>query len=302
MPRPLLPKNLSAEMRVGKAARRIIRAKVDEVEAFVRPAMAGDEDGVHDMRVAIKRMREALRLFRGLIRPRHRRAAMPLVEELNDTLGIVRERDVLIGDAGEIIDELPAGADLLAGLLDSWAEDRARAHEALLVVWRRISREEEIFDRVLRAGRSASRRRALNDLPLERFAYVAITTRAGGLMERLVEARRTDDATRLHMLRIAAKKLKYAIEPFVPVFPTLQDSCDLIADLQECLGVTHDLDVLLSACQEYLRGHEAGAGRVARELLAIMNESRESHYAQAHTYVDALDDQTWRHILLDSID
>ena len=303
MPKPMLPKKLSAEMRVGTAARRIIRAKVHEVEAFVKPAMAGDEDGIHDMRVAVKRMREALRLFRRLIRGRRRRTVMPLVEELNDALGIVRERDVLIRDAGEIIEQLPAGADLLGGLIESWADERARAHTALLVVWRRMSREEDIFDRVLRAGRSAQRRhRALNDLSLERFAYVAVTARAGGVMECLVEARGTDDPVRLHMLRIAVKKLKYAIEPFLRVFPAVRGSYDLVADIQECLGLAHDLDVLLAAFQEYLHGHEDGAGEAAEGVLAIMREDRERRYAQAHAYVDALDDQTWRHILLDSID
>lgn len=302
MPRPLLPKNLSAEMRVGTAARRIIRAKVDEVEAFVKLAMAGDEDGIHDMRVAVKRMREALRLFRGLIRGKHRRAVLPLVEELNDALGAVRERDVLIRDASEIIEQIPAGADLLGELIERWADQRKRAHTSLLAVWRRMSREEEILDHVLRAGRSAGRHRALNDLSLERFAYVAVTARAAGVVERLGEARGTDDPAHLHALRIAVKKLKYTVEPFLPVFPALQASYDLVADIQECLGVTHDLDVLLSAFQECLRGHDHGASEAAEDVLAIMRERREHHYSQAHAYVDALDDQTWRHILLDSID
>ncbi len=302
MPKPLLPKNLSAEMRVGTAARRIIRAKVDEVEAFVKPAMAGDEDGIHDMRVAVKRMREAMRLFGGLIRRRHRRAVLPLVEELNDALGAVRERDVLIRDAGEIIEQIPAGADLLGELIERWADQRERAHTSLLAVWRRMSREEEILDRVLRAGRSAGRHRTLNDLSLERFAYVAVTARAAGVVERLGEARGTDDPARLHALRIAVKKLRYTIEPFLPVFPALSNSYDLLADIQDCLGLAHDLDVLLAAFEEYLLGREDGESEVAESTLAIMRERRERHYSQAHAYVDALDDQTWRHILLDSID
>jgi len=300
MPRPLLPKNLTAEMRVGKAARRIIRAKVDEVDAFVKPAMAGDEDGIHDMRVAVKRMREAFRLFRGLIRKRHSRAVMPLVEELNDALGIVRERDVLISDAGEISEQLLANADLIGGLIESWADERERAHTALLAGWLRISRDEDLFARVLRAGRSASRHRALNDLPLDRFAYVAVTARAAGVVERLVEARGTDDPTLLHRLRIAVKKLRYTIEPFLPVFPALSNSYDLLADIQDCLGLAHDLDVLIAASHEYLRKH--GTADATEGILTVMRESRDHHYARAHAYVDALDDQTWRHILLDSID
>ncbi len=303
MPKPVLPEGLFASMRVGTAARSIIAAKADEVACYIRPAMKGSFDGIHDMRVAVKRMREALRLFRRLMRKRRRMAVIPLVQKLNDSLGVVREHDVLMHDAGRVAKDIPEAADLLSGLIEVTSSQRDRAHDAVLGVWNSISDESDFLDLVLRAGRSAHKRnRPINEVRLDLFAYVAIRSRANSVMARLAEARGSDDAVRLHMLRITVKKLKYIIEPFLPLFPAVIGSYDVVADIQESLGLTHDLDVLISAFEEHLVAVAATDDPAARAAVSAMVDRRDALYLEARDHIDKLDGQAWHHDLLDSID
>jgi hypothetical protein len=50
--------------------------------------------------------------------------------------------------------------------------------------------------------------------------------------------------TDLHNMRIAAKRLRYALEAFEPCFPGTAPVLKDLTDIQEDLGTIHDLDVL----------------------------------------------------------
>jgi CHAD domain-containing protein len=56
----------------------------------------------------------------------------------------------------------------------------------------------------------------------------------------------TRDSIGLHQLRIAVKRLRYALERFEDDDPTLHDGVELLATLQDALGEAHDRDVLLA--------------------------------------------------------
>ena len=50
----------------------------------------------------------------------------------------------------------------------------------------------------------------------------------------------------LHDFRIACKRLRYALERFEPLEPSLEETADKLASLQDALGEAHDRDVLLT--------------------------------------------------------
>ncbi len=50
----------------------------------------------------------------------------------------------------------------------------------------------------------------------------------------------------LHAFRIACKRLRYALERFENLDPSLQRAAERLAGVQDALGDTHDRDVLLS--------------------------------------------------------
>jgi CHAD domain-containing protein len=82
-----------------------------------------------------------------------------------------------------------------------------------------VSNERDLIDRVVR-----TRLREVERL-------------AGGL-----EAR---DNQVLHDFRIACKRLRYALERFEAIDPSLHDAAERLARLQDALGEAHDRDVLL---------------------------------------------------------
>jgi len=54
------------------------------------------------------------------------------------------------------------------------------------------------------------------------------------------------DKQGLHDFRIACKRLRYALERFLPLDSTLQSAAERFAQLQDVLGDAHDRDVLLT--------------------------------------------------------
>ncbi|MCD6359367.1 MAG: CHAD domain-containing protein [Armatimonadetes bacterium] len=303
MPKPVLPDDLEPDMRAGTAARRIIIAKLEELLLYLKPALDGDFDGIHDMRVAVKRLREALRLFRPLIRKRRRRHVVSMTGRLNDALGAVRERDVLISDGRRIMARLPDATDLLEGLVEERGREREMHLEAFRELWAELDGSENFLHEARRAARAAHRRSGdLNDMPLERFAYPVILARLDPVMTALEAARGSDEAHPLHQLRIAVKKLRYAMEPFRPIFPGLKKPGRVAAELQEALGLAHDYDVLLAALQDYFERNGVNELPEAGEVLELVRAERAARYAEAHDSIAQLDADVWRRRLLDAID
>ena len=61
----------------------------------------------------------------------------------------------------------------------------------------------------------------------------------------LAFALQTRDKRDLHALRIACKRLRYALERFEPLDSSLQPAAERLAQIQDALGEAHDRDVLL---------------------------------------------------------
>ena len=79
----------------------------------------------------------------------------------------------------------------------------------------------------------------------------------GGLVGRVLQTRLREardlarglndrDQQGLHDFRIACKRLRYALERFESLEPSLKEIADKLATLQDALGEVHDRDVLLT--------------------------------------------------------
>lgn len=81
----------------GDAARTIVATKYCELVSYAPEAVASpDEPLIHDMRIAAKRLREALKLVRDGLSREGAKPALAAVEGLNEGLGSVRDCDVLL--------------------------------------------------------------------------------------------------------------------------------------------------------------------------------------------------------------
>lgn len=81
------------------AAGLVCQTRIAEVWSWREPVVAdADPEGVHAMRVSIRRLRSALDAFSAVFPARGLRRRAALVARLGDALGAARDRDVLAAD------------------------------------------------------------------------------------------------------------------------------------------------------------------------------------------------------------
>ncbi len=302
MAKPVRRAKVSAEMRAGRAAGRVFEATIANVREHAPAAMLGDVDGIHDMRVAVKRLREAMRLFRRLLPTRRRERMMPVVEILNDTLGEVRERDVLIRDAQQLRGELEDDGELTSTATEAWRTERAEAFEHLLRTWAKMT-GDGFFDALEEiARRTRKRGRMVNRLDYEQFAYAEIIRALERVRERLGPALESTEPAPLHRLRIGVKRLKYAMEPFRRIFPLMREPYSVVSEAQQILGLAHDLDVLRERLAEHLDCIPGDGRAAAGATLEVLDRRRGERYMVAREVIRAFADPEFERALRDAID
>jgi CHAD domain-containing protein len=207
-------------------------------------------EGVHQMRVAFRRLRSGLKIFRSLI---PREASTCLIEDLrwlNGFLGPARDWDVFLEEGmAPVFAHFPRKRSLLifrgrAGLL------RERHHQTLreaLEQPRYFSMLQHFTDwldrRAWREGLGDEARSRLTE-PVLAFA----TPLLEGYYRRVVkwgEAFTRLSAEERHALRIRIKELRYALDFFASLYPapTVKMMLGTLSGLQDCLGVMNDIAV-----------------------------------------------------------
>jgi len=264
MAKPTPVDGLDADTPLAEAARRLLAARLGDVRAYdaaVAQSLevrAPDVDAVHDMRVATRRLRAALRLFGRAGRVPQLLTLGQEVATVGRALGAVRDLDVQAGwlderrGDGALPDDERAGVE---GLAAHRLSGRHEAEEGLRVAVGRFRAdvvprfEEEIArltphaatpDGVRVRGRLGGGR--VRRLLMKRLA------RLDALIDETVD---TLDATRAHTLRILAKKLRYDVELVEPALP-IAGLLAALVPLQELLGELHDRDARLPILQRRL--------------------------------------------------
>jgi CHAD domain-containing protein len=207
-------------------------------------------EGVHQMRVALRRLRSLLKVFRPAADAPALRALDRDLRALADVLGPARDWDVFLGGLGaELAAALP-DEPRMAGLLRAARERRDAAYAGLRAVldgagYRRLLWEAVavVETRPWRGDgdEEAAARRAL---PLEEFAARLL----GRRWQRLAGAGEDVSALpdeALHELRLEAKRLRYPAELFAPLWGRKRARRFLkrLAEVQEAFGLANDVAV-----------------------------------------------------------
>ena len=248
-PRRATPCELDPAATLDDALARVLDACLAQVLANLAPAQLGrDAEGVHQMRVGVRRLRSALRFFRPVL-PRAQRLLLEReLRWLGRELGLVRDLDVF---ALEILEPLLAlrpddkGLDALHRVAKAAREER---QEAL----REVLRGTRFTRLALEVGRYAARRQWRDQPVDERSARLFAPARlfAAALFERRdAKVRRAGAAldelepARLHRLRIQVKRLRYAVDLLGGLFPSRRRERyhDRLPVLQDRLGRIADL-------------------------------------------------------------
>jgi CHAD domain-containing protein len=216
-----------------------------------------DPDFVHDMRVAIRRLRTAIEVLAEAYAPEPADSFADDLRWVSRALGRVRDLDVALERVGAMVAEAPLlERPALSIFAQSLALERARAR--LRLIERLDSERFAEFVAAARAWVAAGPPAASSAPSGGAPAYTAgprIVARWARDMEAAYEhAEKTADAKDLHALRIAAKKARYAIE----YFGDLEGAESLrrakrIAGLQDFLGDHQDSVTLLGRMRKYAK-------------------------------------------------
>ena len=204
---------------------------------------ADSVDAVHQLRVAVRRLRSAISTFAKVADDEMAETIKAELKWLAGACDEARDLDVFVQAARDL--DLP-GLDLapLAPLVEA---ARARAHAKACAAaasgrFRELVLEATAWVETgawLTAGGKASAKR--RDAPADRFAAKALDRRRRALVKLGGDLKASDDAGR-HEARIAAKKLRYAAEAFAPLFDAdAKGFIKLLKQLQERLGALNDV-------------------------------------------------------------
>jgi CHAD domain-containing protein len=125
-----------------EAAASAIEVRADEVFAFRDRALdTSDIEGVHDMRVATRRLRAVMEIFAVCFPKEQHRRALKEVKELADALGERRDPDVMIDGLESVAQSLgPADRSGIRQLERALRAEQAEANERLSAMLDRIDR------------------------------------------------------------------------------------------------------------------------------------------------------------------
>jgi CHAD domain-containing protein len=261
----------------------LLRRLLDRLTRALPGLQQGDVRALHRARVASRRLRElvpALQLDHAESKKLSRR-----LRKLTSQLGDVRELDVLMVGIDELHDSRPDQSGALARVGVAVSKDRDRARRQLFdaLPIDRISRLAHRLDgcvadlKLLEASTSRAAARTWKgsiDARVEKRAMSLATTvqNAGGVYI----------PERLHAVRIALKKLRYALELSHDV-AGLRGDADLrvLKRAQDLLGRMHDLQVLIERVRQVQASLAPPNVAVWRELDALMvsleNDCRRLH-------------------------
>ncbi len=252
----LAPVALTPETAPRLCARQLILERVAQLAQHEAGTRAGkDIEALHDMRVASRRLREALEIFQFCFPPKVYDRLYERTRRVTRALGHARNADVavayfsgLLPDSGELLEQV-ALQDILRRLAKQQNRQRAAMQSELDKVKPSVllSRFERAFD--MPAPNASTRLRGPRTaLTLARRLF-AQRLREVFACHRAIAGE--DDVAGLHNLRIAIKKLRYAIETLdFAAGEHAKENLRSFKKLQSLLGDLHDRDVFIEMASQ----------------------------------------------------
>jgi triphosphatase len=248
--RPLLPRGVTAEDAFRLT---VMQCKWHIVSNTPAVVDARDPEGLHQMRVALRRFRVALTSFGGEFRNPVTEALRLRAKQISERLAPARDFDVFL-------DELFEPAARANGAKEAFEVLRARAKSGRNAAWEEAVAQavSPTFSAFQRDIAEMINRRVWSNAPSARSdaskGAVAFEAPARDLADRMLQYR-LDDAKRRarrleslsdeerHRLRIALKKLRYTVEFFAPLYigKSPRKFLKRLSKMQDILGTLNDV-------------------------------------------------------------
>lgn len=211
---------------------------------------------VHQARVAVRRLRSAIRLWEPILPEEFVAQFEPRWQEFAGSLGDARNWDVFFSETLPTLRQFfKTGAEI--DRLTRHAQRRCKSCRRAV----KATLKSTGYSRLLLDFTAALLALPESDAgKLEKFVPRCLNKRARRVNERAETAASGDVAAR-HRLRVAFKQLRYALEFFTPLLagPTLPNYHQSATALQELLGTLNDLAVATQLVAEALPGKKGQA-------------------------------------------
>lgn len=259
---------------------------------------AVDIECIHRMRVASRRLRAAQSLFDGFLPKRHVADWEKLIKRVTRSLGLARDLDIQLETIRRfritVMDQqcLPGANRLYLRLLQS----RSSAQKSVTQTVQKFELAGVLhyISPKLQKAIKASADDLVYNQPIYSMADQSIRQRLDELLSYEEYISQPERVTELHAMRIAAKRLRYTLEIFDPIYPQgLKQWLKPIKEIQELLGLIHDCDVWTSFLPVFIAeekeltqayfGHLRGFGKLLPgiEVFSLNREAdRQRYYNQ----------------------
>jgi CHAD domain-containing protein len=266
-------------MTAGRRISPFVASKIRTLDAELAAAIprvlgTADDEAIHDLRVAIRRLRTMLKLVRRVYGGFHADAVRRAFTDVQRATGELRDEEVLEQTLDDAHVDHPS-------FLEWRARRRSIERRLRRAVVVRLEKGDLSRARAMLKALLALPVRPKRDRDLAKFARKCV-----GRARKVVDGQRdvpVDDVDGLHRLRIAYKELRYASELLEGALPAdLAALADPASRFQKRLGELHDVDVAIATANRargldpearhalLLRLGEMRAKRVAK-FLAEMN-------------------------------
>jgi CHAD domain-containing protein len=221
----------------------IIRQRVAALSRTLPGAQKGDVHAVHQARVATRRIREALPL---VAHGRTGKSLKKSVRKLTRALGPVRELDVALMNLDQLRSSGEVSEAAVARLRQLITEERQRlgAEMVRLISHYNLPKfQKKAVDAAARGPEPSGTR----DPRRIAAAFSRAARRAEGLRAAMENAAGIYLPDRLHQVRIAVKKMRYALEIAQDLIGSRATArIRTMKRVQDLLGRMHDLEMLIA--------------------------------------------------------
>lgn len=244
----------------AKAARSYLEHLIGQADrAAERLYDPDDAEALHDFRVAIRRSRSWLKAFNDHIgiEEKELRRLRTLARHTNGA----RDAEIALMWLGR----LGEGSEI-GKLVEDFEERRVAAYaesrEHIEAEWPKLSR-----------NLSAEAEGHHDGPPFDGIVLEQATTAHSRLAASLEHIHSIADIEAVHRSRIAAKRLRYLLEPFRDMANEVDDAVELLKQVQDDLGDLHDLHLLLESLP---------SGKGAQELADRIEAEKQKLFKMIH--------------------
>jgi CHAD domain-containing protein len=246
---------LRADDPLPEAGRAIMAFHFARLRKLENAAAQGDEEAIHDMRVAIRRVRAAFRIAGPYYKRKVVKSFRAELRALAAELGAARDLDVIIGHAQAFAGRRPPDAPSIDAWLRQLQSRRAEAQQNLLdhLGSKRFAKFVDAFEAfVAEPGAAVSAGDHLAGPPRVRDAIPAAIWAQYSAV-RAYEAVADPPLDTLHALRIDFKRLRYLLEFFQGTLGArTAQLIELTIRVQDHLGLLQDACVASNLLRTFI--------------------------------------------------